>query len=163
MNPPVGSWCFLVNHKTGGFLHHADRDYPPACIKLSKWDGIGEKREYWGLHWCFVLASDTAEGPKWYIKNRVTGTLLEHWAGRKKGDSVKADSHLYTESKEWRMDLLPTSASAAKGDGTTGLWGLVNAESDCALEHYSGRSVQCYQPGIKDEYKQWKIIEVSYF
>ncbi|KAF8463296.1 hypothetical protein BDZ91DRAFT_312237 [Kalaharituber pfeilii] len=157
MNPPIGSWVFLVNEKTGSFLHHADMDYPPAAIKIGKWEGITEKREFWGLHWTFILAEDKEGLPKWYIRNRLTNTLLEHWGGRKKGDSVKADSHLFTETKEWRVELL-TKADGAKKPG---VWGLVNVESGCALDHYNGKSVQCYQPGTKDESKHWRIMEVS--
>jgi len=161
MNPPIGSWVCLINHKSGGFLHHTDINYPPACIKVPKWDGIGEKREFHGLHWCFVLADDRSGRPKWYIKNRLTGTMLEHWSGRRKGDSVKADSYLYTESKEWKMELLP-AGSPAEGKFKTGLWGIINSESECALDHYGMKSVQAYSPGpMKDESRQWRIMEVS--
>lgn len=162
MSPPVGSWVFIINHKSGGFLHHTDINYPPACIKVPKWDGIGSKKEFWGLHWCFVLADDRVGQPKWYIKNRLTGTMLEHWGGRRKGDSIKADSYLYTETKEWRMDLLP-AGSPAEGRFKTGLWGIVNADSECALDHYALRSVQAYSPGAtKDDSRQWRIMEVSF-
>ncbi|RPB22064.1 hypothetical protein L211DRAFT_360768 [Terfezia boudieri ATCC MYA-4762] len=145
MSPPIGSWVFLVNYKSGAFLHHTDINYPPACIKLPKWEGIGEKKEFWGLHWCFILADDRVGQPKWYIKNRLTGTMLEHWGGRRKGDSIRADSYLYTESKEWKLDLLP-AGSPAEGKFKTGLWGLTNAESDCALDHLGMKSVQAYSP-----------------
>ena len=115
------------------------------------------------MHWCFILADDRVGQPKWYIKNRLTGTMLEHWGGRRKGDSIKADSYLYTESKEWKLDLLP-AGSPADGKFKTGLWGLVNAESECALDHLGMKSVQAYSPGpMRDESRQWRIMEVSFF
>ena len=160
MSPPMGSWVFIINNKTGNFLHHTDINYPPGCIKVPKWDGIGEKKEFWGMHWCFVLADDRVGPARWYIKNRLTGTMLEHWSGKKKGDSIKADSYLYTGTKEWKIQLLP-AGPPVDGKFKAGLWGIVNADSECALDHYVGKSVQAYTTGTKDESKQWRLMEVN--
>jgi len=87
--------------------------------------------------------------------------MLEHWSGRRKGDSIRADSYLYTQSKEWKLNLLP-AGSPADGKFKAGLWALVNAESECALDHFGMKSVQAYSPGpMKDESRQWRIMEVS--
>ena len=75
--------------------------------------------------------------------------------GRKRGDSVMAGDNSLGATKEWRVEFLP-----GHGQGR-GAWALKNAYTNCVLNHYGGKSIQCYAPGSEDPHTQWKIIEVN--
>jgi len=158
MYPPIGSWVMLRNRTTDALLHHVDKDYPPAGVKLQSWENVTSRREFWGLQWCFAPIVNEKGHVRWYIKNRLTGTFLEHIEGRTRGESVKAEGRATGIFKEWKATLL--TASPRTG-GKMGMWSLENGASGCALDHHGGKSIQCYAPGVDSQYRQWVILEAS--